>query len=49
VLSSAARPCPIGGFELDPLPAELPVQHGKLTAQGEDRRVVVAVAARQQP
>jgi hypothetical protein len=49
LVQQCGQPCPIGWVESDPLSAELAVQHRELVAQREDLRVLVSVAAWQQP
>jgi hypothetical protein len=49
LVQQRGQPGPIGWVEPDPLPAELAVQYRELVAQREDLRVLVPVAARQQP
>jgi hypothetical protein len=43
------QPGPVGWIEPDSLPVELALQYRELVAEGEDLRVLVLVAARQQP
>ena len=49
VVQQRRQPCPVSRFEPNPQPPELAPQHHELVPKGEYLRVLVTVAAQQQP